>query len=132
MNCANLIGRITKDIDVRYTQQSNTIMVASFSIAIDRPVKEGAEKQTDFINIVAWGKTAEFCKKYLGKGVRIGISGRIQTRKYDDKDGKTVYVTEVIAEHVYFADGKKDDTSTYNDPFATSGNDTVTNDDLPF
>lgn len=129
MNSCNFIGRLTADPDVRYTQTSNT-MVTQFNLAVDRPfVKEGAEKQTDFINIVAWGKTAEFCKKYLGKGVRIGISGRIQTRKYDDKDGKTVYVTEVIAEHVYFADGKKDDTSTYNDPFTEPTNSFTSVDD---
>ena len=101
MNCANLIGRIVRDIDVRATQSNQ--QVATFVIAIDRPTKD---KATDYISIVAWGKTAEFVSKYFKKGTRIGISGRIQTRNYDDKDGKRVYVTEVLAEQVYFADGK--------------------------
>ena len=101
MNCANLIGRIVRDIDLRATQSNQ--QVATFVIAIDRPTKD---KTTDYISIVAWGKTAEFVSKYFKKGTRIGISGRIQTRNYDDKDGKKVYVTEVLAEEVYFADGK--------------------------
>ena len=101
MNCANLIGRIARDIDLRATQSNQ--YVATFVIAIDRPTKD---KTTDYISIVAWGKTAEFVSKYFKKGTRIGITGRIQTRNYDDKDGKKVYVTEVIAEEVYFADGK--------------------------
>lgn len=132
MNSCNFIGRLTADPDVRYTQTSNT-MVTQFNLAVDRPfVKEGEERQADFITIVAWNKTAEFVSKYFKKGLRVGVTGRIETGSYDDKDGKRVYTAKVIAEHVYFADGKKDDTSTYNDPFATSGNNTVTNDDLPF
>ena len=102
------MGRLTKDPEVRYTQ-TNNIMVASFSLAVNRRfVKEGEERQADFINIVAWNKTAEFCSKYFKKGQQVGIIGRIQTRNYDDDQGQKHYVTEVIAEEVYFADSKKE------------------------
>ena len=132
MNKVILMGRLTRDPEVRYTQTNNTL-VASFSLAVNRRfARQGEERQADFITIVAWNKTAEFVSKYFKKGLRVGVTGRIETGSYDDKDGKRVYTTKVIAEHVYFADGKKDDTITYNDPFATSGNNTVTNDDLPF
>lgn len=129
MNNVNLIGRLTRDVDVRYTQTNNA-MVAQFSIAIDRPfaAKDNEERQTDFINIVAWNKTAEFCNKYFKKGLRVGISGRLQTRNYDDKDGKKVYVTEVIASEVCFADGRKD-----TNPFSESAQQPpITDEDLPF
>ena len=139
MNCSNLIGRLTRDPEVRYTSTNNT-MVAQFSIAVNRPfAKPEDEVKADFINIVAWSKTAEFCSKYFQKGMQIGITGRIQTRNYDDKDGKKVYVTEVVAEHVYFADSKKqaDVNSPFynpNDPFATplENQSPITDDDLPF
>ena len=108
MNSVNLIGRLTKDVDVRYTQTNNTL-VANFSIAVNRKfVKEGEERQADFINIIAWGKTGEFCSKYFQKGQQVGITGRIQTRTWDDDQGQKHYVTEVVAENVYFADSKRD------------------------
>ena len=131
MNKVILMGRLTRDVDVRYTSTNNT-MVASFGLAVNRRfAKEGEERQADFINIVAWGKTAEFCSKYFKKGQQISLIGRIETRNYDDKDGKRIYVTEVIAEEVYFAGGKKEDNS--NAPFeSTQDFSTVTDDDLPF
>lgn len=138
MNKAILMGRLTRDPDVRYIT-TNNIMVVQFALAVNRRfAKEGEERQADFINIVAWDKTAEFCSKYFKKGQQVGIIGRIQTRNYDDKDGKKVYVTEVVAEEVYFADTKKEDSpfgnQPINNPFATSNNEfkPVTDDDLPF
>ena len=108
MNKSILMGRLTKDPEVRYTSGTNT-MVATFTLAINRRfVKEGEERQADFIQIVAWGKLAEFCSNYFKKGQQVGVIGRIQTRNYDDKDGKKVYVTEVIAEEAYFADSKRE------------------------
>ena len=107
MNKTILMGRLTKDPEVRYTQTNNT-MVASFTLAVNRRFAKEGEQQADFINIVAWSKTAEFCSKYFKKGQQVGIIGRIQTRSYDNQEGKRVYVTEVIAEEVYFADSKKD------------------------
>ena len=111
MNKLFLLGRLTRDPEVRYTQTSN-IMVANFSLAVNRPVKE--EKKADVINIVSWGKIAEFVNKYFKKGQQIVVEGRIQTRNYENSEGKKIYVTEVIAERVYFADSKKDNTEFEN------------------
>ena len=102
-------------------------MVVQFALAVNRRfAKEGEERQADFINIVAWDKTAEFCSKYFKKGQQVGIIGRIQTRNYDDKDG-----TEVVAEEAYFADSKKENTG---DPFAEPANNQniIDDSDLPF
>ena len=108
MNKVILMGRLTRDPEVRYTQTSNTL-VASFSLAVNRRfVRQGEERQADFINIVAWGKLGEFCSKYFKKGQQVGIIGRIQTRTWDDDQGQKHYVTEVIAEEAYFADSKRD------------------------
>ena len=107
-------------------------MVVQFALAVNRRfAKPGEERQADFINIVAWDKTAEFCSKYFKKGQQVGIIGRLQTRNYDDKDGKKVYVTEVVAEEAYFADSKKENTG---DPFAEPATSfqAVTDEDLPF
>ena len=108
MNKVQLLGRLTKDPEVRYTQTNNTA-VASFSLAVNRRfVKEGEERQADFINIVSWGKTAQFCSNYFRKGMQIALVGRIQTRNWEDDQGQKHYVTEVVAEEVYFADSKKE------------------------
>lgn len=143
MNKVVLMGRLTRDPEVRYTTTNNTL-VASFSLAVNRRfARQGEERQADFINIVAWDKTGEFCSKYFKKGQQVGVIGRIQTRNYDDKDGKKVYVTEVVAEEAYFADTKREGEVN---PFATSGAvdapfnpatapsefTPVTDDDLPF
>lgn len=109
MNKVILLGRLTKDPDVRYTQSTNT-QVTSFTLAVNRRfAKQGEERQADFINIVAWNKTAEFVSEYFKKGQQVGIIGRIQTRNYDDEQGIKHYVTEVIAEEVYFAGDKKEE-----------------------
>ena len=140
MNKCVLMGRLTRDVDVRYTQTNNT-MVANFSLAINRRfAKEGEERQADFINVVAWNKTAEFVSKYFKKGQQVGVIGRIQTRSWDDEQGQKRYVTEVVAEEVYFADSKRDGVpnemseATAADITNTFGiQNTATNsDDLPF
>jgi single-strand DNA-binding protein len=101
------MGRLVKDPDLRYTSGNNTA-VTSFTIAVNRRVtqKEG-QPQSDFINIVAWNKTAEFCGKYFSKGMQVAIVGRLQTRTWDDNEGKRHYVTEVVADEAYFADSKR-------------------------
>jgi len=104
MNNVSLIGRLTKDPELRYTP-SNTA-VANFTLAVDRFGSK--EKEADFINCVAWQKCAEFVSQYFTKGLRVGLTGSIQVRSYQAKDGTTRYVTEVRADKVYFADGKKD------------------------
>ena len=131
-----MIGRLTKDPEIRNTQTNNT-MVANFSLAVNRRfVKEGEERQADFINIVAWGKTAEFCSKYFRKGQQVGVIGRIQTRTWDDDQGQKHYVTEVVAEEVYFADSKKDN-DTQGDmqnelPTSDASSFEIETSDLPF
>ena len=143
MNKVILMGRLTRDPEVRYTQTNNTL-VASFSLAVNRRfTREGDTQTADFINIVAWGKTGEFCSKYFKKGQQVGVIGRLQTRTWEDQQGQKRYVTEVIAEETYFADSKRDsqaDTgfeNTFGGDTQTSGGDTSdfevsSGDDLPF
>lgn len=125
-----LLGRLTKDPEVRYTTTNNTL-VCGFTLAVNRRFAKEGEQQADFINIVAWSKLGEFCSKYFTKGQQVAVCGRIQTRTYDDKDGKKVYVTEVVAEEAYFADSKKQDDFT---PQDTAAGFTTTEEDsnLPF
>ena len=102
MNKVHLVGRVTKDIELRQTQNGKSI--ASFYIAVNRKSKDDG---ADFIPCVAWEKTAELIEKYIRKGDRIGISGRINTRTYEDKYQKKIYVTEVVVEEIYFFEAKK-------------------------
>ncbi len=103
MNNVVLIGRLTRDPEVRYTPDSQ-MAIARFSLAIDRPVAKGKEKQTDFPTVVVFGKQAENCEKYISKGRMVAVQGRIQTGSYKNKEGATVYTTEVVANNVEFLD----------------------------
>lgn len=115
MNKVILIGRLVADPDIRHTQSGKC--VASYRLAVDRPFKSDGQPEADFINCVAWGKNGEFCQIYLHKGMKIALEGRIQTRTYDDKDGKKVYVTEVIVEHHEFCESKRSaDSGGYAEP----------------
>jgi len=106
MNIAVLIGNLTRDIETRYTQTGKA--VANFTIAVNRPFKNAqGEYDADFIPIVVWDRLAENCANFLKKGSRVGVSGRIQVRTYDDKQGIKRYVTEIIANEVKFLDGKE-------------------------
>ena len=107
MNKIILMGRLTRDVETRYTQTNNTL-VASFGLAVNRRFAQEGQQNADFINIVAWGKTGEFCSKFFKKGMQVSVIGRLQIRNYDDENGQKHYVTEVVAEEVYFADSKKD------------------------
>ena len=141
MNKVILMGRLTRDPEVRYGAASQTA-VARFSIAVDRPRAKEGEQTADFINIVCFGKTAELVEKYLGKGRLVGITGRIQTGSYE-KDGKKVYTTEVHADRVEFLD-RGDRTSETSQSFSTpapaapampsvpEGFSQLTDDDIPF
>ena len=114
MNSVVLIGRLTKDPETRYTGEG--LAIARFSLAIDRPFKGSGEKQTDFINIVVFGKQAENCEKYLAKGRLTAIQGRIQTGSYTNKDGNKIYTTEVVADRVQFlewGDSNKDSSKAW-------------------
>lgn len=109
MNKTILMGRLTRDPEVRYTQTTNK-MVVSFTLAVKRRLQE----ETDFFNIVAWNKTGEVVSKYFKKGRQVVVIGRLQNRQYE-KDGSKRTVTEVIAEEVYFADSKKENTDVENE-----------------
>ena len=140
MNKVILMGRLTRDPEVRYTQTNNTL-VASFSLAVNRRfARQGEERQADFINIVAWNKTGEFVSKYFKKGQQVGVIGRIQTRTWDDDQGQKHYITEVIAEETYFADSRRDGSlsnefdSSFGGDMANSDSEfsVSSGDDLPF
>ena len=140
MNSVILTGRLTRDPQIRYVSQSQ-MAIANFTLAVDRnKTKEGQDRDADFPDVVAFGKTAEILEKYAAKGSLIGVTGRLQTRTYE-KDGRKVYVTEVVAERVELL-GKKPDAPQKpapppgfedldEDPFADplAG---FTEDDLPF
>ncbi len=106
MNKVILMGRCTKDPEVRYGGANNTA-VAKFSLAVDRRIKKEGEQAADFISCVAFGKTAEFLEKYGKKGTKFLIEGRIQTGSYTNKDNNKVYTTDVVVENVEFAESKK-------------------------
>lgn len=107
INKVILIGRLTRDPETRVLISGST--VSTFNLAVERTFKSrDGEKETDFIPIVAWGKTAELCEQYLQKGNLAGIAGRIQTRSYEAKDGTKRYVTEVVAEEISFLTAKKE------------------------
>ncbi len=109
MNKVILLGRLGKDPVLKYTNVNNTA-VCDFTLAVNRRFnKQGAEKQTDFFNIIFWDKTAEICSKYLTKGRQIVVVGRIENRHYDDTEGRRHYITEIIGEEMHFADSKKGD-----------------------
>ena len=144
MNKTILLGRLTKDPEIRYSQTNNT-KFANFTLAVNRKyVKTGEERQSDFINIVTYSKLAEFAEKYLKQGLQICICGRIQTRTWEDSNGQKHYATEVIAEEIDFADSIKkqqaDESILWANNTDTQTNDTIqdkeefvtSDDDLPF
>ncbi len=144
MNKSILLGRLTKNPEIKLSQKNNT-KVANFTLAVNRKyVAPGEERKADFINIVAYSKLAEFVEKYLKQGLQICVCGRIQTRTYEDNNGQKRYITEIIAEEIDFADSFKKlepDESMLNSSIPTNDNSTQTeniddsvlaSDDLPF
>lgn len=126
INSVNLSGRITKDPELRKTQSGQSVV--AFNLAVDRvPAKDGTEA-ADFPSITAWGKTAEFVAQYARKGSKLMVSGRIQTRSYDDRDGRKVYVTEVVANNIDLAESRKRDAAS--DPYISGGGSSVYQKDL--
>ncbi len=130
MNTVILIGRLTKDPEIRTISQSETT-VANFTLAVDRPMAK--EKTADFIRIVCFGKTAELCERFLTKGRQVAVHGRIQTGSYKTQSGETRYTTEVVAERVEFL-GNKGDSSTKEVDSSSSIPDGFSelDDDVPF
>lgn len=139
MNVVALIGRLTKDPEVRYTTGANQTAVCNFTLAVDRP--QGRDRQAngptaDFIRITVFGRLAENCSRFLSKGREAAVQGRIQTGSYQDKDGHTVYTTDVIANRVEFIGGSKQESgSAPPDPEQTAipeGYEVIDDDDVPF
>ena len=144
INRVVLVGRLTKDPVLRKT--ANGASVVSFTVACTRRFKQEGQPEADFINTVAWNKTADIVAQYTHKGSLVGVEGRIQTRSYDDKDGKRVYVTEVVADSVQFLESKSAAASNansnayvpeannqgYQESYETSSTLDIASDDLPF
>lgn len=139
MNKWHGIGRLTRDPEVRYSQGENATAVARYTIAVDRKYKKEGEQTADFISCVAFGKNGEFAEKYLHQGMKVGITGRIQTGSYTNKDGAKVYTTDVVVEEHDFCESKGATGDNQNTPAPTTDADGFTNmpdgvddDGLPF
>ena len=132
MNRFQFLGRLSKDVEVRYTMATNT-QVAMFSIAVNRRrVEPNGERKADFFNLMAYGKIAEFCEKYFRKGQQVLVEGRMQNRTWEDQNGNKRYTTDYIIEKCYFADSNK---STKEEPTEMTEDDFITIDEteeLPF
>ncbi len=111
MNKVILMGRLTKDPDVKYSQGNQPMAIARYTLAVDRAYTKDREQTTDFITCVAFGKNGEFAEKHLHKGTKIAIEGRIQTGSYTNKDNQKVYTTDVVVEHHEFAESKGNTTN---------------------
>lgn len=120
MNKVILMGRLTRDPEVRYSQGEHATAVARYTLAVDRRFKREGDETADFISCVSFGKGAEFAEKYLRQGVKIAVTGRIQTGSYTNKDGVKVYTTDVIVEEQEFAESKKSNVSSENVPMPSS------------
>lgn len=138
INTVTLVGRLTRDVELRYSKSGNA--VANFNLAVNRPFKNAnGDREADFINVVQFGKGAELTAQYMKKGSQIGVTGRIQTRNYENNEGRRVYVTEIVADQVAFLDSKNDRQNNQqqpqqqtDDPFANAGQPIDIDDDLPF
>lgn len=145
INSVNLTGRLTKDPELRVSQ--NNVAVGNFTLAVNRSfTDQNGERQADFINCVLFRKTAEIAKQYLSKGSMVGVTGRLQTRNYENKEGQRVYVTEVVVENLAFLETKSDNNQQSNNnynqqsnvsvgqnPFGNpKGNIDINDNDLPF
>lgn len=130
LNKAILMGRLTAAPELRRTPSGTS--VTSFTLAVERPRREGEEKQTDFIDVVAWGKTAEFVSKWFTKGQLVAVSGRIQIRNWEDKNGQKRRSFEVVADEAHFAEPKRDGTQSRAASLEAEFTPTDDDSDLPF
>lgn len=121
LNHIVIMGRLTRDPELRYTQSQ--VSVASFTVAVDRDFggRDGGEKQTDFINCVAWRQTADFVSKYFHKGSMAVVSGRLQIRSYQDREGNNRTAAEVVADNIYFGESRRDSDNRSNDGGYSTG-----------
>ena len=137
MNKVIIIGRVVRDAEIRYSQGASSTCIARYTLAVDRKFKQEGQPTADFINCIAFGKLGEFAEKYLHKGVKIAVTGRIQTGSYTNKDGQKVYTTDVVVEEQEFCESKSSNQSQGNDRPQTSSDDFMSipdgvEDGLPF
>jgi single-strand DNA-binding protein len=133
MNKVLMMGRLTKDPEVRYTNGENVTAIARFSIAVDRRFKNNnGEYETDFFNCTAFGKQGEFAEKYLKKGTKIVLSGRIQNDNYTNRDGQKVTAVQIITEEIEFAESKKNEQPTEQQKEEWANIDNLDSEELPF
>lgn len=134
MNKVILMGRLTRDPEVGYSNSQNSVATARFTLAVNRRFKREGEQDADFINCITFGKTAELIEKYVKKGHLISVTGRIQVRVWEDKSGSKRWSTDIVVEEVYFAESKKEhpsSTVSVQDEFYPM-DETIEDDDLPF
>ena len=108
MNKIMLIGRLTRDPEIRYSTNDNNTAIARYTLAVNRPFRKNGEQQVDFLPCIAFGKTAEFAEKYLAKGMRVAVEGRIQTGSYTNQEGQKIYTTDVVVERQEFLEKRAD------------------------
>ena len=132
LNKIDVMGHLTRDINLKTTPAG--VSVASFALAVERDFAEGGEKKTDFIDVVAWRQTAEFVSKYFTKGMMAVVSGRLQIREWTDKEGNKRKSAEIVADNIYFGEGKKDSGGAVGGQTKPAGNpiDVQPDGDLPF
>lgn len=130
MNKVILMGRLTRDPEIRYSQSDPNMAVSKYTLAVDRMMRRGEEREADFIRCTAFGRRAEFAEKYLHKGIKIVISGRLQTGSYNDSEGRKVYTTEVIIDSQEFAESRREAADEGNGYMEIP--DDGIDDDLPF
>ena len=123
MNKVILIGRLARDPEIRYSQGASSTCIARYTLAVDRKFKQEGQPTADFINCIAFGKLGEFAEKYLHKGIKIAVTGRIQTGSYKNKDGNTVYTTDVVVEEQEFCESKSQSNSQPQHAPASNDND---------
>ena len=137
MNKVIIIGRVVRDAEIRYSQGASSTCIARYTLAVDRKFKQEGQPTADFIKCIAFGKLGEFAEKYLHKGIKIAVTGRIQTGSYTNKDGQKVYTTDVVVEEQEFCESKSSNKSQGNDRPQTSSDDFMSipdgvEDGLPF
>ncbi|MDE6182475.1 MAG: single-stranded DNA-binding protein [Eubacteriales bacterium] len=130
MNKVILMGRLTRDVELKYTNGKEPVAIGKFSLAVSRRFKKEGEPDADFINCVAFGKTAEFISKYFTKGKMIAIVGRIQTGSYTNQNGQKVYTTDVLVEEANFCGEKKSENDEDSDYYSTDND--INDEDMPF
>ena len=137
MNKVIIIGRVVRDAEIRYSQGASSTCIARYTLAVDRKFKQEGQPTADFIKCIAFGKLGEFAEKYLHRGIKIAVTGRIQTGSYTNKDGQKVYTTDVVVEEQEFCESKSSNQSQGNDRPQTSSDDFMSipdgvEDGLPF